>query len=80
MKKFNKFLLTSLFAILAFGSQAASFTDTFENLVADHLFRGTALSETAPASVYVGLSTTSCTDSTPGAEVSGGSYARVAGS
>jgi len=80
MKQLIRSLLFS-FAIgllLAPTAQAASFTDNYENSIADHLFRGQALSATSPASYYISLHTTSCTDSAAGTEVSGGSYARVA--
>lgn len=74
----NRFL-SLLFALcLPVLAQAASFTDHLENKLADHLLRGTALSESSPASVYVGLLTAACSDSSAGTEVSGGSYARVA--
>lgn len=59
-------------------ARAASLTDHLENKLVDHLLRGTALSESSPASVYVGLLTAACSDSSAGTEVSGGSYARVA--
>jgi len=73
-----KNLLLSLFLVIFIGGvQATSLTDTYENLVVDHLFRGQTLSESTPASFYVALFTTSCTDSALGTEVSGGSYARV---
>jgi hypothetical protein len=57
-------------------ASAASLTDFFENAILNHLFRGTAY--TAPATVYVSLHTTACTDATPGTEVTGGAYARAA--
>jgi hypothetical protein len=74
----NLFLgvLLSLAAILP--AQATSLTDYLENKLVDHLFRATAYSESSPASFYVGLLTASCSDSSAGTEVSGGSYARVA--
>lgn len=74
-----RLLLASLFlALWAMGPPAAagSFTDYLENKLADHLFRTTTYS--APATAYVGLLTASCSDSSAGTEVSGGSYARVA--
>lgn len=58
------------------GAQAAAFTDYFENKIVDDLFRGTAY--TPPATHYIGLMTSACTDAAAGTEVSGGSYARVA--
>jgi hypothetical protein len=47
-----------------------------ENALLNAVLRNTAY--TSPATVYVGLFTTQCTASGPGAEVSGGSYARQA--
>jgi len=55
-----------------------AFTDYFENKIVDHLFRGVALSESSPASYYVGLLTAAPSDSAAGTEVSGGAYSRVA--
>ena len=57
-------------------AHAGAFTDYLENQLVDFLFRGQTF--TPPASVYVSLHTAACSDSTPGTEVSGGSYARVA--
>lgn len=64
----------------------AAYTDIFENKLVDFLFRGQALgitgasaaAGTGPATLYVSLKTAADADATPGAEVSGGSYARVA--
>ena len=56
-------------------AQAGALSDYLENKLVDHVFRGTAY--TAPGTVYVGLSTSACSDSATGTEVSGGSYARV---
>jgi hypothetical protein len=50
-------------------------SDYLERALLRHLFRNTALS--APANVYVSLHTADPTDAASGAEVSGGSYARV---
>jgi len=55
---------------------AQAFSDYAENKLADFIFRGQTF--TAPSTVYVGLSTAACSDSSFGTEVSGGSYARVA--
>jgi hypothetical protein len=72
-------LLSAMLALaLSVAAFAGSMTDTYENKVADVIFRAQAFSETSPASHYVALFTTSCTDSALGTEVSGGSYARVA--
>lgn len=57
-------------------AQAQAFSDYLENKLVDFIFRAQSL--TAPATVYVGLSTAACSDSGFGTEVSGGSYARVA--
>ena len=73
-----KYVLTALLMAMAFSASAVSLNDYSENKIADHVFRGTAFSETAPASYYVALFTTSCTDAALGTEVTGGSYARVA--
>lgn len=62
-----------------------AFTDFMENKLIDWLFRAQAIGITGasagagsgPTTLYVGLLTTTPTDSTAGTEVSGGSYARV---
>lgn len=62
-----------------------SYTDAFENKLIDFLFRGqalglanaTAAAGSGPSSWYFGLLTAAPSDSAPGTEVSGGSYARV---
>lgn len=63
-------------AILPLPAAAQAFTDYAENKLVDALFRGQSLG--APATWYVGLLTSACSDSSAGTEVSGGSYARVA--
>lgn len=63
----------------------SAFTDFMENKLIDWLFRAQAIgiagasagAGSGPATLYVGLLTTTPTDSTAGTEVSGGSYARV---
>lgn len=50
-------------------------SDYLENAIVDSLFRGQALPN--PANLFIGLSTTACSDSSTGTEVTGGSYARV---
>nr|WP_297388299.1 hypothetical protein [uncultured Roseateles sp.] len=72
----RKFLLGLFLAALAPLAGAQAFSDYLENKLIDHLLRGQTL--TAPATVYVGLSTAACGDSGFGTEVTGGSYARVA--
>lgn len=66
-----------LSALLSVGTvHAGALSDYLENKLVDHVFRGTAY--TAPATVYVGLSTAACSESSIGTEVTGGSYSRVA--
>lgn len=69
-------LALALSALLPFGVAAQSLTDYAENRLIDAVFRGQSLG--APATWYVGLLTSACSDSSAGTEVSGGSYARVA--
>lgn len=63
---------------LAPTAQAQAFSDYSENHAIDHVFRATAW--TAPSSHWIGLSTTACSDSATGTEVStsGTGYARAA--
>ncbi len=79
MKSFRHLFAPLLIAALGLFStnvvHAQALSDYAENKYIDHLVRGTAF--TAPATVYVGLSTAPCSDSSFGTEVSGGSYARV---
>lgn len=56
--------------------QAQALTDSAENAIVDAVLRGQSLG--APATYYVALDTTACSDSSAGTEVTGGSYARVA--
>jgi hypothetical protein len=76
-KHFTRGLVAAL-ALFAVTPQlhAQAFSDYVENKVVDLLVRGQAF--TAPATVYVGLSTTACSDSAFGTEVSGNNYSRVA--
>lgn len=63
----------------------AAYTDAFENKLVDFLFRGqafglantTAAAGSGPSNWFFGLLTAAPTESTPGTEVTGGSYARV---
>lgn len=55
-------------------ARAQALTDFAENKIVDAMFRGQALG--APATWYVALYTTACSDTGGGTEVSGGSYAR----
>lgn len=54
----------------------AAWSNFAENKIIDAVFRGQALG--APATLYVGLLTAAPSDAGGGAEVTGGSYARVA--
>jgi hypothetical protein len=54
----------------------SAFSDFLENSLIDHIFRGQTY--TPPATIHVGLLTASAADGSPGTEVTGGSYARVA--
>lgn len=64
----------------------SAMTDFKENKLIDFLFRAqalgiggaTAAAGTGPATLYIGLITAAGSDGSPGTEVSGGSYARVA--
>jgi len=76
MKHLKHLLLAFALAFAALGASAQSLTDYAENKIVDALLRGQSLG--APATWYVGLMTASCSDSSAGTEVSGGSYARVA--
>jgi len=68
-------LLALLCGVLAPAAHGQALTDHAENRVVDALFRAQALS--APATWWVALYTTSCSDTGGGTEVSGGSYARA---
>lgn len=57
-------------------AQAGALNDYAENKVVDALLRGQSLG--APATMYIGLATDTCTDSAAGTEPSGNAYARVA--
>lgn len=69
-------MLLALVALVPQGAQAQAFSDYVENKIVDLLLRNQTF--TPPATVYVGLSTTACSDSATGTEVTGGNYARVA--
>lgn len=68
--------IAAVMALAPLAAQATSFTDYIENKLVDWLIRGQTF--TPPATLYVGLHTTACSDSSAGTEVTGGSYARVA--
>lgn len=54
----------------------AAMSNYLENRLIDHLFRAQTLA--APATLYIGLTTSASGDTGPGTEVSGGNYSRVA--
>lgn len=62
-------------SVTAVPAHAGSLSDYLENKLTDHVFRGVPY--TAPATIYVELYTSACSDSARGTEVSGGSYARA---
>lgn len=68
-------LLLSVASLAPQQAQAQAFTDYAENKLVDALFRAQSLG--APATWYVALYTSACSDSAGGTEVSGGSYARA---
>lgn len=70
------FLTFALALVFSAASHAGALTDYAENKVADALLRGQSLG--APATMYIGLATDTCTDSGAGTEPSGNAYARVA--
>lgn len=80
--KFLNRLIVPAFAALLVGlavlpqmAEATAMSDYLENKLIDALLRGQTY--TMPTTVYVGLATTTGSDSACGTEVSGGSYARV---
>lgn len=74
----KKILLALTLGFLSTFASAQALTDYVENKLIDVVLRGTAFSESAPASLYVALFTSACGDTAGGTEVSGGAYARVA--
>jgi hypothetical protein len=62
-------------SVTAVPAHAGALSDYLENKLIDHVIRGQAY--TAPATIYVELYTSACSDSARGTEVSGGSYARA---
>ena len=77
----NTFRALALGVVLAFVAgipqtvHAQAFSDYAENLLIDRILRGQAA--TFPTTIYVGLSTSACSDSSFGTEVSGNNYARA---
>lgn len=78
MKSIVRFVLAFAVAACAMLSHAGALTDYGENKVLDALLRGQSLG--APATQYIALFTTTCTDAGPGTEVStsGTAYSRQA--
>ena len=80
MKKLFHIVITALViacsALLAPVAQAGVLENFAENKIVDALLRGQTLG--APATGYIGLHTTTCTEGSAETEVTGGSYARVA--
>jgi len=78
LQKFIASLFLGLALLLSSGmASALGFSDYVENKIADVVFRATAFSESSPTTYYVFLSSTACSDSSTGTELTGGSYARV---
>ncbi len=75
---FHAFVGLLLAAMLAFcgPAKAQNIGDFGENQIIDTVIRGQVT--TLGANIFVGLSTTACSDSATGTEVAGGSYARSA--
>lgn len=76
---FNRALIAIALALLTLVAplaHAVALSDYLENKLIDHVFRGQAY--TAPATIYVALYTSACSDAAGGTEVTGGSYARAA--
>lgn len=69
-------VLGAIMPNLAAPAYGQALSDYAENRLIDALFRAQSLG--APATLYIGLSTSVCSDSSFGTEVSGGNYARVA--
>lgn len=76
-KKLITKLIFAVLMLLAGNAFALGFSDYAENKIADDVFRATDYSATAPTTFYVFLSSTACSDSATGTELTGGSYARV---
>lgn len=78
MKKLKCFVLGLVLAVTSLLSVAGSLSDYGENKLVDALLRGQAIG--TPATWYIALFTTTCTDAGPGTEVStsGTAYARQA--
>lgn len=70
------FALALFLSVASMPASAGAMSDYLESALLGHVFKGAAY--TGPATTYVGLSTSACSDSSTGTEVTGGSYARVA--
>ena len=64
----RSFAVGALLALTALSAHAGALTDTAENKLIDALLRGQAIG--TPATWYIALFTTTCTDAGPGTEVS----------
>ena len=75
-KMLSSFLVSVALALAAIPAHSAALTDYAENKVVDALLRAQAIG--TPATWYVALFTTTCTDAGPGTEVStsGTAYSR----
>lgn len=69
-------LLLAIAAFAPVNSHAQAFSDYVENKAVDFIFR--AQTWTAPPTLHFFLSTSACSDSSFGTEVTGGSYQRAA--
>jgi hypothetical protein len=77
----NLFATLAITVALAIGAltpqaaQAQAFSDFVENKLVDAMLRGQTV--TFPTTLYVGLSTTACSDTSFGTEVTGNNYSRA---
>lgn len=76
MKSIRLILTALIVSALSAIAHAGALTDYAENKAVDALMRGQSLG--APATMYMGLATDTCTDAGAGTEPSGNAYARVA--
>lgn len=78
-KMMRQVLLAAVLAACAFvpAAQSGPMSDYLEGQFIKYWFQNDGTAAAKPATVYVGLSTAACSDSSVGTEVSGGSYARV---
>ena len=76
MKPIRLILATLILAALSVGAHADALTNYAENKAVDAILRGQAIG--APATMYMGLATDTCTDAGAGTEPVGNAYARVA--